>query len=160
MNDCRLTEQVLDAVSRYHMLDGVSTLLTALSGGSDSTALLLALVPVGAVPLWEFATYWPDRLWSCGLHWYPFLLIAPGACLAIAAAASALERNRAGRALNRAAGFVGGYTFEIYLTHLCLPRLPAPIFLLCTALCTALLAGVSRLLRRVLESRQTEGAAL
>ncbi|MCR5262606.1 MAG: tRNA lysidine(34) synthetase TilS [Clostridiales bacterium] len=43
MNDCRLTEQVLDAVSRYHMLDGVSTLLTALSGGSDSTALLLAL---------------------------------------------------------------------------------------------------------------------
>ena len=124
------------------------------------TALLLALVPVGAVLLWEFAKYWPDRLWSCGLHWYPFLLIAPGACLAIAAAASALERFRAGRALNRAAGFVGGYTFEIYLTHLCLPRLPAPLFLLCTALCTALLAGVSKLLRRMLESRQTAGAVL
>ena len=123
------------------------------------TALLLALIPVGAVLLWEFAKYWPDRLWNCGLHWYPFLLIAPGACLAIAAAASALERFRAGRALNRAAGFVGGYTFEIYLTHLCLPRLPAPAFLLCTALSTALLAGVSKLLRRMLGSRQTAGAA-
>ena len=123
------------------------------------TALLLALIPVGAVLLWEFAKYWPDRLWNCGLHWYPFLLIAPGACLAIAAAASALERGRTGRALNRAAGFVGGYTFEIYLTHLCLPRLPAPAFLLCTALSTALLAGVSKLLRRMLGSRQTAGAA-
>lgn len=124
------------------------------------TALLLALIPVGAVLLWEFAKYWPDRLWNCGLHWYPFLLIAPGACLAIAAAASALERGRTGRALNRAAGFVGGYTFEIYLTHLCLLRLPAPAFLLCTALSTALLAGVSKRLRRMLGSRRTAGAAL
>ena len=123
------------------------------------TALLLALIPVGAALLWEFAKYWPDRLWNCGLHWYPFLLIAPGACLAIAAAASALERGRTGRALNRAADFVGGYTFEIYLTHLCLPRLPAPAFLLCTALSTALLAGVSKRLRRMLGSRQTAGAA-
>ena len=124
------------------------------------TVLLLALIPVGAVLLWEFAKYWPDRLWSCGLHWYPFLLIAPGACLAIAAAASALERFRAGRALNRAAGFVGGYTFEIYLTHFLLPQLPAPIFLLCTALCAALLALVSKRLRRWVGKRQTAGAAL
>ena len=124
------------------------------------TALLLALIPVGAALLWEFAKYWPDRLWSCGLHWYPFLLIAPGACLAIAAAASALERFRAGRALNRAMGFVGGYTFELYLTHLCLVKLPAPIFLLCTALCAALLALVSKRLRRWVGKRQTAGAAL
>ncbi|MDO4989166.1 MAG: acyltransferase [Eubacteriales bacterium] len=124
------------------------------------TALLLALVPVGALLLWEFAKYLPDRLWDLGLHWYPFLLIAPGACLAVAGTASALARCRAGRALNRAAGFIGGYTFEIYLTHLCLPRLPAPLFLLSTALCTALLAAVSKLLRRGLEKRRTAGAAL
>ena len=124
------------------------------------TALLLALIPVGAALLWEFAKYWPDQLWNRGLHWYPFLLIAPGACLAVAAAASALERSRAGQAINRAAGFVGGFTFEIYLTHFLLPRLPAPLFLLCTALCAALLAGVSMLLRRRIERRQTAGAAL
>ena len=124
------------------------------------TTLLLALIPVGAVLLWEFAKYWPDQLWNRGLHWYPFLLIAPGACLAVAAAASALERSRVGRAIDRAAGVVGGFTFEIYLTHLCLPRLPAPLFLLCTALCTALLAGVSTLLRRWIGRRRTAGAAL
>ena len=140
-------------------------LFAAESGRRDAltrteTALLVALIPVGAVLLWEFAKYWPDRLWSCGLHWYPFLLIAPGACLAIAAAASALERFRAGRALNRAMGFVGGYTFELYLTHLCLVKLPAPIFLLCTALCAALLALVSKRLRRWVGKRQTAGAAL
>ena len=124
------------------------------------TTLLFAMIPVGAVLLWEFAKYWPDQLWNRGLHWYPFLLIAPGACLAVAAAASALERSRVGRAIDRAAGVVGGFTFEIYLTHLCLPRLPAPLFLLCTALCTALLAGVSTLLRRWIGRRRTAGAAL
>ncbi len=123
------------------------------------TALLLALIPVGAALLWEFAKYWPERLWDYGLFWYPFLMIAPGACLAVAAAASALERCRIGRSLNRALGFIGSFTFEIYLTHLCLKRFSAPVFLLLTALCTALLAGAAGWLRRTAEKRLKTGMA-
>ena len=127
------------------------------------TALLLALIPAGGAMLWEFAKYFPEeKLWDWGLSWYPFLLIAPGACMALAALASALERSKAGRAINRAAGFLGGFTFEIYLTHLCLTdySLRAPVFLPLTALSTALLVLVSRPLRRALEKRRTAQAAL
>ena len=118
------------------------------------TALLLFLIPAGAILLWEFAKYWPGQLWDCGLHWYPFLLIAPGACAAIALLSSWLERFTAGRAFNRAGDFLGGLTFEIYLTHLGLGELPARLLLPLTVLATELLHGVSVLLRRALERRQ------
>ena len=119
------------------------------------TALLLCLIPVGALLLWEFAKYWPEQLWDCGLHWYPFLLIAPGACAAIALLAQGLDRFAAGRALNRAGAFLGGLTFEIYLVHLGLGELPARLLLPLTPLGTALLHGVSMLLRRALERRES-----
>ena len=125
-------------------------------------ALLLGLIPVGALLLLAFMKYWPDYLWNCGLHWYPFILIVPGACVALAAVFEALERCAPGRAFSRAVGFLGGFTFEIYLTHLCLIDYPMsiPVFLLLTALSTALLHYVARLLRAALEKRLAARAAL
>ncbi len=56
-------------------------------------------------------------LWDCGMYWYPFLLIIPGACLLLAFAAQLLERAAPGRWLVAAISFVGGYTFELFVTH-------------------------------------------
>ena len=56
-------------------------------------------------------------LWDCGMYWYPFLLIVPGACVGLAFAARLLERCVPGRRLVTAITFVGGYTFEIFITH-------------------------------------------
>ena len=117
--------------------------------------LMLALVPLGGILLWECMKYWPDRLWNYGLGWYPFLLMVPGICAAVAGLCSALERFAAGRALSRGLSFLGGITFELYLTHFCLTRLSLPVFLLLTAAGTALLVGVSRLIRGRLEKRRT-----
>ncbi|MCR5576683.1 MAG: acyltransferase [Oscillospiraceae bacterium] len=125
-------------------------------------AVLLGMMPVGALLLWEFMKTWQEQLWDWGLHWYPFLLIVPGACVLIAALFSLLERCAPGRALSRAAVFLSGFTFEIYLTHLCLTdyTLSLPVFLLLTAAGTALLHLVSRLIRGALEKRLTAQAAL
>ena len=57
------------------------------------------------------------RLWDCGMYWYPFLLIIPGASVGLAFAAQFLERCAPGRWLVTAIAFVGGYTFEIFITH-------------------------------------------
>ena len=136
--------------------------LQAAKSGITPAAVLVNLLGVQG-----FVKIEPAFNWYVSALWLSYLLTPWLAALAErcdtktrAAAASALERFRAGRALNRAAGFVGGYTFEIYLTHFLLPQLPAPIFLLCTALCTALLAAVSKLLRRTVEKRRTAEAAL
>ena len=71
------------------------------------------------------------------------LLIVPGVCILTAAVSQRLERRRLGRSLNRALGFLGGLTFEIYLTHFWALERPLPQFLLLTAACTALLVGES-----------------
>ena len=112
------------------------------------TALLLCLMPVGAAIIWESPKFFPDRIWSHGIAWYPMLLIVPGVCILTAAVSQRLERRRLGRSLNRALGFLGGLTFEIYLTHFWALERPLPQFLLLTAACTALLAGVSQWVRR------------
>lgn len=56
-------------------------------------------------------------LWDCGMYWYPFLLIIPGVCVGLAKGAELLERCAPGRWLVTAISFVGGYTFEIFITH-------------------------------------------
>ena len=112
--------------------------------------LLLALIPVGAALLWETPKFFPDLIWSHGLAWYPMLLIAPGVCLLIAAVSDWLSRFGAGRAVNRAAEFLGGFTFEIYLVHFWALEKPLPLFLLLTVLFTAALRGVSMLARKAL----------
>ena len=114
-------------------------------------ALLLGLMPVGAAIIWESPRFFPDLIWSHGIAWYPMLLIAPGLCILTAAVSAWLEGWKPGRAINRALGFLGGLTFEIYLTHFWALEKPLPLFLLLTAVYTALLVGVSRLLRKRLQ---------
>lgn len=111
-------------------------------------ALLLGLMPVGAAIIWESPKFFPDLIWSHGIAWYPMLLITPGFCILTAAVSAWLERRKPGRAVNRGLGFLGGLTFEIYLTHFWALGKPLPLFLLLTAAYTTLLVGVSRLLRK------------
>lgn len=111
-------------------------------------ALLLCLVPVGAAMIWETPRFFPGLEWSAGLSWYPMLLIAPGVCVGIAAVSEGLSRVPAGRAVNRAAGFLGGLTFEIYLAHFFALEQPPKYFIPLTVLYTAALCGVSRLIRK------------
>ena len=109
---------------------------------------LLCLAPVGMALLWELQKRFPDQAWGWGLAWYPMLLVAPALCVAVAALAAWLDRFRAGQAVNRAAAFLGGVTFEIYLVHFWALEQPLPLFLPLTALYTALLYAVSRLAQK------------
>ena len=116
-------------------------------------AVMLLLVPVGAAMLWENPKFFPDSIWDRGLAWYPMLLTTPGLCLAIAAVSDRLSRVSAGRAFNRAGDALGGLTFEIYLVHFWALEKPWPVFLLMTAGLTAVLHGVSVLIRREMKKR-------
>lgn len=111
-------------------------------------ALLLALIPVGAVILWESPKFFADLVWSHGLAWYPMLLIAPGLCVAVAAVSAWLDRFVAGHGINKVLGFLGGITFEIYLVHFWALEKPLPMFLGLTALYTAALHLVSGLIQK------------
>ena len=113
-------------------------------------ALLLALIPVGAVILWESPKFFADIIWSHGLAWYPMLLIAPGLCAAVAAVSAGLSRFSAGKAVNRALAFLGGITFEVYLVHFWALEKPLPLFLGLTVLYTAALKIASMLIRKAL----------
>ena len=114
-------------------------------------ACLLALLPVGAAILWVLPGRFPDLMWSRGLAWYPMLLVAPGLCVAITAAAAWLDRFAPGRGINRAAAFLGGLTFEIYLVHFWALEKPWPLFLLLTALYAAALRAASLLVRKAIK---------
>ena len=111
-------------------------------------ALLLALIPVGAVLVRVCSRFSPELVWDRGLAWYPMLLIAPGFCVLIAAVSDRLSRVKAGQAVNRALDKLGGITFEIYLTHFWALEKPPLLFLPLTALFTAILCFVSRLLAK------------
>jgi peptidoglycan/LPS O-acetylase OafA/YrhL len=121
-------------------------------------AVMLLLVPVGAAMLWENPKFFPDSIWDRGLAWYPMLLTTPGICIAIAAVADRLSRVSAGRAFNRAMEALGGLTFEIYLVHFWALEKPWPVFLLMTAGLTAVLHGVSALIRREMEKGLSQNA--
>ena len=116
-------------------------------------ALLICAVPIGAALLWETLRFDVGVVWAYGLAWYPQLLIAPGLCVLIAAAAEGLSRVKAGRAVNRAVAFLGGLTFEIYLVHFRAVEKPLLWVLPLTALYTAILHGASLLVRRAMKIR-------
>lgn len=81
-------------------------------------AALLLLMAVGLGVLWKVhAVNSETLLWDYGMYWYPFLLIIPGASVLLAMAAQLLGRVAPGRWLLTAVGFVGGYTFELFITH-------------------------------------------
>ena len=118
------------------------------------TILLLLLAPLGYVLYWELQKLFPDRLWDLGLYWYPFLLIIPGVMIALSWIVERLERFGFGRALNRAAVFLGGLTFELYLTHVSVAEQSLPVFFAVTVLGTAALVFASRQIRHALDRRR------
>ena len=111
-------------------------------------ALLICAVPIGGALMWAALRLAADEIWNYGLAWYPQLLIVPGFCVLIAAAAEWLSHIKAGRALNRAVTFLGGFTFEIYLVHFWALEKPLPWVLPLTAVYAAVLHGVSLLVKR------------
>ena len=118
------------------------------------TILLLVLTPIGLALCWEAQKlFLEEQLWNYGLFWYPCLLLVPGLMIALAWIRERLERFGAGRALNRAAAFVGGITFELYLTHWSVSERSLPVFFAVTVLGTAALLLVSRRIRRALDRR-------
>ena len=82
--------------------------------------LLAAMILVGFALLVWFYQQYGLYLSSYGLHWYPFLLIAPGMCILISAFAEAVCRFAVARGVLCILRTVGGYTFEIYLLHILL----------------------------------------
>lgn len=61
--------------------------------------------------------FFPDQLWSHGLHWYPFLFITPGLCVLISLAFSALERVKWFGWISNLINLIGKNSFELYLVH-------------------------------------------
>ena len=79
--------------------------------------LMLLATAMGAVSLFAFNRYMPDLLWLCGLHWYPFALIVPGICIALAVLMERFQHLNLFRFVNRILEIIGRYSFEVYLTH-------------------------------------------
>lgn len=79
---------------------------------------LLVLSVIGCVFLFCGYLFFLDYLWDYGLHWYPFILITPGLCIAISFILNALKEKRIGRFFDRVLSAVGKHSFEIFLMHL------------------------------------------
>ena len=110
--------------------------------------LILLMLPGALLLRRSIASNSEALLWNRGMYWYPFLLIIPGACVLLALAAQLLERRAPGRWLVTGLDFVGGYTFEIFVTHCYALYGSFQRYLLFAALYAAALHLASRLLRR------------
>ena len=82
-------------------------------------ALAIALLTSAlGFALMRFCTdHFESILWSYGLHWYPFLLITPGVCIAISLVGILLEKVKFSKILTTPLATIGKYSFELYLIH-------------------------------------------
>lgn len=80
--------------------------------------VLDALVLVGIVMLRYFSKHYPNYLWSCGLDWYPFILIVPGFCISVSYLLELMKDNVGKKFLVKIISTIGKYSFEIYLLHM------------------------------------------
>ena len=81
-------------------------------------ALMAAMTITGVVILRLFIKYRYDDLWNKGYWWYPFILIAPGACILISCLMNLLKNSNIGKAIQKALGWIGEYSFELFLIHI------------------------------------------
>jgi len=72
----------------------------------------------GTIVLKYFTGRFSEYLWSCGLWWYPFILITPGFCIIISVIFEYISSFKSGRAIAKVLSVIGGYSFEIYLLHI------------------------------------------
>lgn len=75
-------------------------------------AVLAGIVGVGS--LFYAWNHYSSYLWSHGLYWYPFLLLAPSLCICCTYIIRKLK------VLTKLLNFMGNYSFEIYLVHVLL----------------------------------------
>lgn len=85
--------------------------------GSRAVAKLIFLA-LGVACIYLFRRFFSEKLWSCGLYWYPFILITPGLCMLLSLLGMALDKSKAGRLLVRLLSFLGKHSFELYLSHI------------------------------------------
>lgn len=80
--------------------------------------LLCGASAVGFALLYVFHRCFDTLLWSCGLYWYPFILITPGLCLVISCFARLLTKSGWSAWLEKFLAVIGKYSFELYLLHI------------------------------------------
>ena len=59
----------------------------------------------------------PDKVWSHGLCWYPFIFIVPGLCMVLSKFAIFCESTPRMHWINALLNTIGSYSFEVYLIH-------------------------------------------
>lgn len=79
---------------------------------------LTAAFFAGIAALTASYVMFPQYLWPYGLHWYPFLLIAPPLCLAISRISMLLEKSKLTKPVLSFLSLCGDYSFEFFLVHL------------------------------------------
>lgn len=76
------------------------------------------MLAAGMAMLLAFYYFFPNQLWSCGLHWYPFILMTAPLCILISLMVSLLEKYRITKPIVSFFSLCGTYSFELYLIHL------------------------------------------
>lgn len=87
-----------------------------------------AMFLIGLLVLLSSYAIAPQLMWSHGLYWYPFILIAPPLCMAISYVLSRIERIRILKPIITFLSLCGNYSFELYLVHIGLLSL-IPVFI-------------------------------
>ena len=90
---------------------------------SLSLTKIIAYILVAAIGFFVLYMAFNDQQlrplrWKYGLYWYPFILIAPGLCVALSCVMTFLEKSLFTTWIVQVFSFVGKYSFEIYLVHL------------------------------------------
>ncbi len=81
--------------------------------------LYLGAAVAGVCLLWVMA-HKPEYLWSYGLHWFPFIVIAPASIILLSRMFGAFEKVVLGRGIKKLFAFLGEASLEIYLLHIVL----------------------------------------
>lgn len=77
-----------------------------------------ALLVLGAWLLVTALNDYGEYLWSHGLHWYPFILITPPACMFISLLMWGLEKTVVLKPVAWLFDLMGNYSLEMYLVHI------------------------------------------
>lgn len=115
-----LDDWLLIAASRFPIFVMGMYLARVARSGEDTYRMERAaywLMALGVGILYFCLRYARDTLWTYGLWWYPFLLVAPGLTMLLCRAAAALEKTKAGTGLVRILAVLGRASLEIYLIH-------------------------------------------
>lgn len=106
------------------------------------------LMLAGFAILYLCLTKLSGYMWTYGLWWYPFVMIAPGLALDLGCLAQWLQKSKAGNILRRGINAAGEASFEIFLWHIGLfgyvkPRLEMNGIRWLILAATAILIGIA-----------------